>query len=377
MGRDELFAMKQGYPDTTRIGTSLPKETERIKAFWLGLSEKERKNLVIIEKNAVIGKMKEQQKHSCQAAIEEELEVLYDAYYNGLEQYTNDEERHAISNDSVLSFPESSFPPGNIRTYQEDPIALAISPSDINNKDVECQLHEHTHSPHPLQPNHDVVVTELESEHEIILERQGQDYKHKDGQSVEEEEEDCCDESVTDGRQSSKPETYATRTDITTRKGKIRRQPDPFLPSSENFIVSGPGNILTVADDMLRGDGQKFLEMMEQLAERRMQREVEALGDLDADSSSTEEDSIVDEGEGIDEGDADSDSETSDTSDSEVVSDEQKAKEGKRMFSLFATRMFEQRIIQGIREQDRTIQKQIQLLKDLESRYSRWESNRK
>jgi len=33
---------------------------------------------------------------------------------------------------------------------------------------------------------------------------------------------------------------------------------------------------LTVADDLLKNDGKKFLEMMERLAERRMQREEEA-----------------------------------------------------------------------------------------------------
>ena len=33
------------------------------------------------------------------------------------------------------------------------------------------------------------------------------------------------------------------------------------------------GGILTVADDLLKNDGKKFIDMMEQLAERRMQRE--------------------------------------------------------------------------------------------------------
>ena len=53
-----------------------------------------------IEKEAVLKKMKEQQKHSCsctvcgrkRTAIEEELEVLYDAYYEELEQYANHQE---------------------------------------------------------------------------------------------------------------------------------------------------------------------------------------------------------------------------------------------------------------------------------------------
>ena len=36
------------------------------------------------------------------------------------------------------------------------------------------------------------------------------------------------------------------------------------------------GGILTVADDLLKNDGKKFIEMMEQLAERRMRREEDA-----------------------------------------------------------------------------------------------------
>ncbi|KIP06663.1 hypothetical protein PHLGIDRAFT_450177 [Phlebiopsis gigantea 11061_1 CR5-6] len=64
--------------------TSTTEERERIKEFWLGLGEDERRNLVKIEKDAVLRKMKEQQKHSCMCAvcgrkrnaIEEELEVL-------------------------------------------------------------------------------------------------------------------------------------------------------------------------------------------------------------------------------------------------------------------------------------------------------------
>lgn len=77
--------------------TSTAEERERIKEFWLSLEEKERRSLVKVEKEAVLKKMKEQQKHSCsctvcgrkRTAIEEELEVLYDAYYEELEQYAN------------------------------------------------------------------------------------------------------------------------------------------------------------------------------------------------------------------------------------------------------------------------------------------------
>lgn len=81
--------------------TSSQEERERIKEFWLGLGEDERKSLVKVEKDAVLKKMKEQQKHTCsctvcgrkRTAIEEELEGLYDAYYHELEQYAHDPHR--------------------------------------------------------------------------------------------------------------------------------------------------------------------------------------------------------------------------------------------------------------------------------------------
>jgi salt tolerance NST1 family regulator len=77
--------------------TSTQEERENIKKFWLELGEDDRRALVKVEKDAVLKKMKEQQKHSCsctvcgrkRTAIEEELEVLYDAYYEELEQYAN------------------------------------------------------------------------------------------------------------------------------------------------------------------------------------------------------------------------------------------------------------------------------------------------
>ena len=52
---------------------------------------------------------------------------------------------------------------------------------------------------------------------------------------------------------------------------------------------------MTVADDLLKNDGQKFLEMMEQLAERRMQREEEAAIDVEEDSEDEDDEGDEDE----------------------------------------------------------------------------------
>ena len=71
------------------------------------------------------------------------------------------------------------------------------------------------------------------------------------------------------------------------------------------------GNILTVADDLLKNDGQKFLEMMEQLAERRMQREQQAAQDLEEDSDADHAE------EGDDEDDEDDDDDDDDEEEDE------------------------------------------------------------
>jgi len=49
--------------------SSTEQDRERIKEFWLGLSDIERRDLVKLEKEAVLKKMKEQQKHSCSCAV--------------------------------------------------------------------------------------------------------------------------------------------------------------------------------------------------------------------------------------------------------------------------------------------------------------------
>jgi hypothetical protein len=48
---------------------------------------------------------------------------------------------------------------------------------------------------------------------------------------------------------------------------------DPGLISRSVFASLHSDGILTVADDLLKNDGKHFIDMMEQLAERRMQRE--------------------------------------------------------------------------------------------------------
>jgi hypothetical protein len=103
--------------DPNRIwNTSSAEERERIKEFWQALGEDERKSLVKIEREAVLRKMKEQQKSVCgcavcgrkRTAIEEELEVLYDAYYDELEQYASDQQEDG-DRKPIFPYPKSMY----------------------------------------------------------------------------------------------------------------------------------------------------------------------------------------------------------------------------------------------------------------------------
>jgi len=287
--------------------TSPQEERERIKEFWLGLGAEERSSLVKVEKAAVLRKIKEQQKHSCSCrvcgqkrkAIEEELEVLYDAYYEELEQYSNHHVDGQLPPKMGSSYGKSK---GNLDEYQE-----------------------------------------------------------RDEYSIEEEEEDDEDEWSED---------------------KSEEGSRPFAGDFFNFgsSLTVQGGILTVADDLLKNDGKKFIEMMEHLAERRMAREEEA----EAREQSTSPNSGYpqnsptsygspsgskpdnEDSEDIEEEENDSwddEYEEGDMKGNNLTPD-QRMEEGRRMFQIFAARMFEQRVLTAYKEKV-SLERQAKLQEEL------------
>ncbi|KAF2006819.1 hypothetical protein P154DRAFT_517292 [Amniculicola lignicola CBS 123094] len=292
--------------------TNTDEERARIREFWLSLGEEERKSLVKIEKEAVLRKMKEQQKHSCsctvcgrkRTAIEEELEVLYDAYYEELEQYAN---------------------------HRQDPSLL---PTDHFEQVA-------SHVPHrPRIPPPD--------------------------RSQDEDDYDDQDEDDQEEYMNSEDEAY----DYSSEEPSLHPHETEFLQFGSSLQVKG--GILTVADDLLKNDGKKFIEMMEQLAERRMQREEEAQYNSHpsmykphsshSHNPPPEEDDYDDEEddeEGYEDGDYEDDEEEDDT-----MTEEQRMEEGRRMFQIFAARMFEQRVLQAYKEKV-AAERQQRLLEEL------------
>lgn len=204
--------------------TTSYEDKERIKEFWLNLGEDERKSLVKVEKEAIVKKVKEMQRHSCTCAvcgkrrhaIEEELESMYDAYYEELEQYANSQQ-----------FPSQRARTSSRRHLPESPRASRIT-EVLQSDDSDGSLDD-------AQLSLDESLTDNDSGHDE------EDFS----------EEDFSEDDLRSG----------------------------FVKFGNSLTVQG--GILTVANDMLKNDGKEFISLMEQLAERRMQREQRALDDLD------------------------------------------------------------------------------------------------
>ncbi|KAI9248405.1 salt tolerance down-regulator-domain-containing protein [Sporodiniella umbellata] len=105
-------------------------ERQKIREFWIQLEGEERRSLVKLEKEAVLRKIKEQQKHSCgcltcnkrRVAIKDELEELYDAYYEELEQYAAAQQKK----NSISSNKSNYTTPIDSSTQNSLPLSLAI-----------------------------------------------------------------------------------------------------------------------------------------------------------------------------------------------------------------------------------------------------------
>ncbi|KAH7310483.1 salt tolerance down-regulator-domain-containing protein [Stachybotrys elegans] len=343
--------------------TSSSEERERIKEFWLGLGEEERKSLVKVEKDAVLKKMKEQQKHTCsctvcgrkRTAIEEELEGLYDAYYDELEQFANQGEGPpmlAPPPDFALQPPRRL--PSSAYARQQPP----------NSRIVE----------HMGDDDDEEELDESDSEDEV-------------------EDDEFSDDEPPEQFTNSHDRDVA---DFLTFGNSLQVKGTQLLESFlHRYGNKDLGGILTVADDLLKNDGKRFIEMMEQLAERRMAREEDAREHFTrgtyghppgAYSTPHSHPPPVEEDyeeDGDEEEDYDDSQEEEEYEDDEVyctpsvplphaecccqdpLNEQQRMEEGRRMFQIFAARMFEQRVLSAYKEKVAK-ERQQKLLEELE-----------
>ncbi|GAA5796145.1 hypothetical protein HPULCUR_001514 [Helicostylum pulchrum] len=321
-------------------------ERQKIREFWLQLGEDERRSLVKVEKEAVLRKMKEQQKHSCncsvcgkkRTAIEDELEVLYDAYYEELEQYANHQQQ---TRGSVNPLHAGYLPSETMYDHGYDDTDHLDEDDEDEDEDEEEE-----------DDDDDDLEEEEEEEEEEDEEDEEDDEEEDDDEDEDDEDDDDADD---DDEIITRPPiaTYAERSRF-EEMTHIRHTPlSRASPNGDHFSFGNSltvkGGILTVADDLLKNDGKKFLDMMERLAERRMQKE---------DNTSEQSNNYFQE-------DEDDDDNFEDEEDDDTRTEEQRMEEGRRMFQIFAARMFEQRVLAAYREKVAQ-ERQQRLLEELE-----------
>ena len=360
--------------------TTMQQERENIKDFWLNLTEDERRRLLRIEKEAVLKKMKQQQKHSCSCqvcgrkrlAIEDELELLYEGYYAELEEYAHHDLPALPSSDGLVPDP----------LQHRRPHPLATPPPPLHHP----HHHPHSHNHHRTSQIHEV----LDDEDEYSDEEEEEEEEYSD----EEEDEEYSDDEPEPEPEPPRghpgvPDFFNFGSHLT-----VKGIHTGWTESWRAELMVNLDNLLTVADDLLKNDGRKFIEMMEQLAERRMQREQRVQYESDAHSGYPPGDPTYDHQDQMD-GDEFDDEEDSYNSQEEYddeieeeddlvgdvktasssrhqtdyqhggLTEQNRLQEGKRMFQIFAARMFEQRVLTAYKEKV-AAERQQKLLDELE-----------
>ncbi|KAK4493702.1 hypothetical protein PRZ48_014887 [Zasmidium cellare] len=379
---------RSGQSNPNIWNTSTQQERQNIKEFWLSLSEDERKGLLKIEKEAVLKKMKQQQKHSCsctvcgrkRTAIEEELEVLYEGYYEELEQYAHHDHPPLPSTDGMM--------PDPLQHRQNHPLNV---PPPTPHPHLHNHNHNHHHHHHHPHPHHKTshMHEHLGDEDEFSEEEEEEEYSEDEDYDSEEDDEPHP-EPLPPRAQAGVPDFFNFGSHLTV-KGILT----PWVEKLKAGLKGNADNLLTVADDLLKNDGRKFIEMMEQLAERRMQRESRSQYEAEThsgyppdDPGYAHEDPLA-AGEEFDDDDGSYDSQDDYEDDieeeDEMVGDiqmasrdlpqtdhsqgglteEQRMQEGRRMFQIFAARMFEQRVLTAYREKV-AAERQRKLLEELD-----------
>ncbi|KAI8089233.1 salt tolerance down-regulator-domain-containing protein [Halteromyces radiatus] len=371
--------------------TSSTEERQKIREFWLQLGEDERRSLVKVEKEAVLRKMKDQQRHGCncsvcgkkRTAIEDELEVLYDAYYEELEQYANHQQHNQLYGSHTLQAAAASAvaaaSAATISTQSKAIPKIPVFPRALGDAIDHRQLQQRLK--HKQQLGN---TTDISGEHNA-----NDDEDEVDMDDDEDDDEDEFEASTMVTRHGDPDKSlvdvaqYAAAASQLVKSGHSSAMAEHF-----NFgnSLTVKGGILTVADDLLKNDGRKFLDMMERLAERRIQRDegISIEGEDEEDDVDDEDDEEYydeeedddnddDHGDHISENDNEDDDDDDDDEDDEeeryffndTRTEEQRIEEGRRMFQIFAARMFEQRVLSAYREKVAR-ERQQRLIQELE-----------
>ena len=317
---------------------------EKLRAFWLGLSDYERRDLVSIEKSAILREMKEQQRYVCSCSVcgrrrtvlEEELESLYDAYYEELALGPLDSDSGGHGGEGgahgcqrVGSLTDA---PGKGRRGHGSGSGSG-SGSGCTESERRAQAGKRVRAMAEAAMPGVLGGPDLRETHQ----------------------------SPTTGHERRSLAGFGSGHSV---GGESWDDDDDALANS----LTVKQGALTVTDELLEDDGRRFFSLIEKLAEKRMKQadyfDADPVYDDDDDDLSADE-------EDDDIPDLTSDELSDD--DSEYL-EEQRMEEGRRMFQMFAAKMFENRLLDAYREkaaleaQERLIQEEEEAEKEKEER---------
>ena len=204
--------------------------------------------------------------------IEEELEMLYNAYYEELEQYeyTNNSHNNAIP---PVPFPLSISSRMNGNKFAKNFVnakqmrknqfsnGVKISRTAIDSEDSDTDYDTYSDSLTSSTDEESEEVEEvLHSQNNLSYPSKNFFVKHKH-QPIDHD--DDCREKIRN--KNSKPQKNH-------HYHHHHHHHFNFTNSQSNSLSTKEG-ILTVADDLLKNEGKKFLEMMEKLAEQKVKKD--------------------------------------------------------------------------------------------------------
>ena len=256
-------APANGMPTKVWAQTSL-EDRGNISNFWLGLNEPERRDLVQIEKDTVLRKIKDQHRHTCactvcmrkRSDIEHEVEQLYEQFHMDLRSFAQ-KQRAALA---------GKHPP---------PLGAGPFPGSVE-VDAAGQVVKLDHlAPDPKLPLREELLGDVGSD-----EYDEDDYDDEDDVddddigSDEADMGDDLDDPIPPERPPRKAVAVRKKDNPVKAEASTSTEFSAFgssLTTIKGMLLDGYGKltaagVLTVADELLKNDGAKFLEMMELLA---------------------------------------------------------------------------------------------------------------
>ncbi len=239
---------------------SSSEEREHIKSFWLSLDQNERQDLVRVEKDAVLRKMKEQQRHSCgcavcgrkRSAIEKELETLYDAYYDELERYADHQAQYA-STPGALPAPLGPGPfPGSVEV---DANGQIVRPDHL------APVRRPPNNPyHDGQRHHKVAADDIESEEEEDFDDEGYDEDEDEDDDVGSDEADMGDEDEDDPRPRSGTKKDNLQPPVKSPKAAQMKPATDVSGDGTDFFSFSSGSLTTMKGERVCSmfEGREF-----------------------------------------------------------------------------------------------------------------------